>query len=1259
MAINFLNTVAVDDSVLFVDTINDRVGVGTDSPSATLDVVGSGLSTMLRLSNTEANATTKYGAILGRHYTNAEENVTGMLITSSSNSLTGQTVSIGGGITSANAVNEIKFYTAANNTTLTGTERMRIGFNGKVGIGTTNPAVELEVDGSIMASGTSGASFRLNSNTSSGVNNSILSMSQNNSTPYQGSISWKAGQYGGASRWTTALHTSPYTYSYINLPHSSAGGNFSVGIENVERLTIDRTNGNVGIGTTTPAEKLEVGGSVRVGNMKFEPSNAGRIGFNRNTSNGAIYNSNYAAHQINGPSSGADFFEIQSYNSSGAFQGTVAIKAGDVGIGTTSPSEKLEVSGSNTLSIKLSPNNTEATYVTTLTNNYSATLGTELKSGTYNILTHGNGTGTALNFTNGAMTFDFRNSEHMRITEAGNVGIGTTTPDAKLSVVGATSTNDLIGGSINLATSSGWVIPSGAMSTRVGYYGGDFTLNGQAAENGMQRGLGPFNDRQLLWTTTGSTDNDADGGWNKTLTNLDIDSSYLSVVYFKRVSSNTAGSFYHGTGNNILNLNGTANTNPYFTIRTLSSLDQNVWYVSIGVIQSNSDSNTTAYTDISGLYRLDTGAKIANVNTYKFDTDGATLSRGHRAYLYYSTDVNVVAQFANPGFYKIDGDQPKLHDILGSGTDDAFWSANGDDIYNDNSGNVGIGTTSPSQKLDVNGRVNIGDVNYAYGGQNFHIVLAEDTQDAYISNIEGYNIMSAGGYYYGANLRQLNSNNTAYSSMNLRTNGDIVFENITGATAGSIAAATQRMIINSSGNVGIGTTSPTAALDVNGEIAIRGGEGADDARMHFRASDNSNRFTIETDLDGSTSNDLLGFRAAGTDNILVLKGNGNVGIGTDSPGEKLGVLGNIRLENGAQRNIIGPTNENLGIFANPNGSDEGILFSTDNGVTTEMIILNGGNVGIGTTSPGDALEVNGAISTTSSNFVSASTGSILTLQTASAPYSYSYINAAAAGGVMISAALALQTDAGNVGIGTTSPSAKLDVNGDILISNSGDKVFTTDSVNGAFALGDIDALGDEAIVQGDGSSIFLKNAGNTTLTTTVNNRVGIGTTSPGSKLDILGATNTSNSSLLRVRTTRFPNAPEKVVGFYVNTSTERGFISVNQYQTTYSTSSDYRLKENIVPIPNSIERLKELKPCRFNFIQGDPNHVVDGFIAHEAAEVIPEAVTGEKDAVDENNNPLHQGIDQSKVVPLLTAALQEAINKIEQLEKRIQTLENN
>ena len=281
------------------------------------------------------------------------------------------------------------------------------------------------------------------------------------------------------------------------------------------------------------------------------------------------------------------------------------------------------------------------------------------------------------------------------------VGIGTTSPDAKLSVVGATSTNDLIGGSINLATSSGWVIPSGAMSTRVGYYGGDFTLNGSYTENGMEWGLGPFNDRQLLWTTIGSTDSNQDGGWNKTLTNLDIESPYLSVVYFKRVSSNASGNFYHGTGNNILNLDGTSNTNPYFQVRALSLFDQDVWYASVGVIQSNSDSNTTAYADISGLYRLDTGVKVVNSNAFKFDSTGATLSRGHRAYLYYSTDTSVVGHFANPGFYKIDGDQPKLHDIVSGDSDDVFWSANGNDIYNDNSGRVGIGTTTPAYTLQV------------------------------------------------------------------------------------------------------------------------------------------------------------------------------------------------------------------------------------------------------------------------------------------------------------------------------------------------------------------------------------------------------------------------------------------------------------------------------------------------------------------------------------------------------------------------------
>ena len=110
-----------------------------------------------------------------------------------------------------------------------------------------------------------------------------------------------------------------------------------------------------------------------------------------------------------------------------------------------------------------------------------------------------------------------------------------------------------------------------------------------------------------------------------------------------------------------------------------------------------------------------------------------------------------------------------------------------------------------------------------------------------------------------------------------------------------------------------------------------------------------------------------------------------------------------------------------------------------------------------------------------------------------------------------------------------------------------------------------------------------------------------------------------------------------------------GTITTTTTATAYNTSSDYRLKENITPVADGITRLQQLKPSRFNFI-ANPDIVVDGFIAHEVQAIVPEAIAGEKDAVDDEGNPEYQGIDQSKLVPLLTAALQEAIGRIETLE---------
>ena len=156
-------------------------------------------------------------------------------------------------------------------------------------------------------------------------------------------------------------------------------------------------------------------------------------------------------------------------------------------------------------------------------------------------------------------------------------------------------------------------------------------------------------------------------------------------------------------------------------------------------------------------------------------------------------------------------------------------------------------------------------------------------------------------------------------------------------------------------------------------------------------------------------------------------------------------------------------------------------------------------------------------------------------------------------------------------------------------------------------------------------------------------------------------------------------AGTQYIAFNIGT-TQYGSISWNGSAMAYNTSSDYRLKENIVSLTGGIDRIKQLQVRRFNFI-ATPGVTVDGFVAHEAQTVVPEAVTGTQDEVevwkegqelpegvsvgdnklDEDGNtiPVYQGIDQSKLVPLLTAALQEAIAKIETLETKVAALEAN
>jgi hypothetical protein len=228
-----------------------------------------------------------------------------------------------------------------------------------------------------------------------------------------------------------------------------------------------------------------------------------------------------------------------------------------------------------------------------------------------------------------------------------------------------------------------------------------------------------------------------------------------------------------------------------------------------------------------------------------------------------------------------------------------------------------------------------------------------------------------------------------------------------------------------------------------------------------------------------------------------------------------------------------------------------------------------------------------------------------------------------------------------VGIGTTSPNAELEIKADT-------PEIRIDSTGASGRNYKIHSDGDELYLEGIGSSGSFKIGEDGTYGVNVDlgsGNVMIGTTSPDGKLTV-NYQSPSNGAKFNI--TNSSSASNVLV--FNNTNGTVGYIQTNGSSTSYNTSSDHRLKENLVDIEDATSRLKKLKPKRFNFI-ADADTTVDGFLAHEVQTVVPEAITGEKDAVNEDGTPDYQGIDQSKLVPLLVKTIQE-------LEARITELEN-
>jgi hypothetical protein len=129
-------------------------------------------------------------------------------------------------------------------------------------------------------------------------------------------------------------------------------------------------------------------------------------------------------------------------------------------------------------------------------------------------------------------------------------------------------------------------------------------------------------------------------------------------------------------------------------------------------------------------------------------------------------------------------------------------------------------------------------------------------------------------------------------------------------------------------------------------------------------------------------------------------------------------------------------------------------------------------------------------------------------------------------------------------------------------------------------------------------------------------------------------------------------------GTFPSSVTTNGYIQLNGAGLNYFSASDYRLKSNVAPLSNAVTKLKQIAPKTYTWISYPEAGTVDGFIAHELQAVVPQAVSGEKDEIDADGKPKYQGVDSSNLVPLLTAALQEAVTRIEALEVRITALES-
>jgi hypothetical protein len=1031
---------------------NRNVGIGTTSPSGKLHI-SSGGSPSIIIQDTDG--TDQYATI--NHNNGSNQYI------ARNNTSNGQHVWFGQtGVSSF-------------------TERMRIDSSGNVGIGTASPSSTLDVKGTttdnsaktISAQDSGGTElFYVRNDGVVSVSNNYLYAQHSSGAYFEGSIKARGGitDDGG----TLGLGASGDT-SQLNI----VGG------------------GNVGIGTTSPGHKLSIsGGNAQISHT--EPT--------------LFFNDTTTGHDDWKVYADWDKFYIQQYvNDSSYTTRLMSDASGNIGIGTNSPSEKLHVVGN----IRIDSSNSNGQNLQFRNNG----IANAIFSNTYN-LAGGSTSKTDFNaYVYGDNPFSIwtNNNNRLTVLGGGNVGIGTTSPAQKLHVIGdariqgnltVNGTYTQIDTDVN--TTEQWLVTNdgtgpAAVINQLGSQDiFDVQDDGTSVfyiEDGGHIGIGTTSptDRLHLSGDNVNLSLDGTGAPGTPITTLSlsrgsVDWSINSGVgganlFAIRDKQNSAYRLAIDGSGNV----GIGTTSPSEKLEVSSAVGS-TQLTGHQIFMTRNGNNEIYAVGASSVLALGangvekmriTSAGNVGIGTtspsYKLDVNGGGVRlSSSNFHVYYGSYTGSWAR----GYLIQNSDASDQYGITGEFNNDSFeglrigkYVYDNKGIFIEKDGNVGIGTTSPSEKLEVAGKAIIRRTGTATAHSDTDLLVTDATASSSTAAIQ---ILGGSAGY----------SNLQFSDTDSYSQGGILYNHSTDAMTIKTGASSA-ITIDSNQNVGIGTTTTNSLFHVNAADGVMVDTYM--ARIQNQEATAGDNFGLYVQA-GSNSSDVS-FRVTDKDanEYLRVRGDGNVGIGTTSPSEKLEVDGNVTIsgyyyadthfqstDSNATLSAIGGG----GVYLRPNGA-----FST----TGQFIVHHTtGNVDI------------------SGNLTINSTYPRIFLTDSNHNDDWSIINNDGKFGVYndTDTSYALSIDgSNNVGIGTTSPSASLHIAADSPVirlqdNTSSDNHYLTGN-NGEFR---IQTTGFLTLRPGNTESVrFLANG-----------NVGIGTTSPSSKLQVDGNVKLNDTYRLKI-----------------------------------------------------------------------------------------------------------------------------------------------